>query len=49
MEIKSDLEMKGTKYKRDVEQIQQTWIDKERMLVQLIIEKAAIDVEQILG
>ena len=49
MEIKSDLEMKDTKYKRDVEQIQQTWIDKERMLVQLIIEKAAIDVEQILG
>ena len=41
--------MKDTKYKRDVEQIQQTWIDKERMLVQLIIEKAAIDVEQILG
>ena len=49
LEIKSDLELKDAKYKRDVEQIQQTWIDKERMLVQLIIEKAAIDVEQILG
>ena len=49
LEIKSDLELKEAKYRRDVEQIQQTWVDKERMLVQLIIEKAAIDVEQILG
>ena len=48
-ELKADLELKEAKFKRDVDQMHTNQAEKERMLIQLIIEKAAIDVDQILA
>ena len=46
-EIQREIELKDVKFKRDIEQCQTNQVEKERMLVQLIVEKAGIDIEQI--